>query len=126
MAVFGSESMLTLLARTLDRSIIVLDGSTMGMLSAQRGEAGMRQEEKAHQVHDPQSKRLYRRDTNTIGALIHLETNPDSLVLEHVNGNHYHSMAFKGVAPDALPACLAKAKETLTSRCVLQAGLAGP
>ena len=128
MAVYGSESMLSLLARTLDRSIIVLDGPTMGMLRAERGEAGLRLEEKAHHVHDPQSKRLYRRLANTIGVLIHLETNPDSLVLEHVNGNHCHGMAFKGVAPDALPACLAKAKECVlqASRCVLQAGLAGP
>ena len=116
MAVFGSESTLSLLARTLDRSIIVLNGETMNKLRARPGEAGLRREEKAHHVHDPLSKRLFRREANTIGVLIHLETNPDSLVLEHVNGNHYHGMAFKGVAPDPLPACLAKAKQTLTSR----------
>ena len=117
--------MLSLLARTLDRSIIALDGPTMSKLRARPGEAGLRTEAKAHHVHDPLSKRLFRRELNMIGVLIHLETHPDTLVLEHVNGNHFHGYAHKGVAPDQLPACLswlAKAKEALASRHVSHAG----
>ena len=33
----------------------------------------------------------------------------DALVLEHVNGNHYHCLARKGRAPGELPLCLTKA-----------------
>ena len=73
-------------------------------------------------LHDPLSKRLYRREMNMIGVLIHLETHPDTLVLEHVNGNHFHGYAHRGVAPDPLPVCLAKAKEALASRHVRHAG----
>ena len=116
MALFGSESMLTLLARTLERSIIVLNGETMNSMRLRPGDAGLQREGKVHQVHDPFSKRLYRRDVNTAGALIHLETHEDSFVLVHVNGNHYHGYALKGVAPDQLPPCLAKAKGSLASR----------
>ena len=120
LAEFGSETMLTLLARTLERSIIVLDGDTMAKHRARPGEAGLHREETVHQVHDPQSKRLWRRQANTIGALIHLETHEDSLVLVHVNGNHYHAFAHKDVAPDRAPAfvrsMVAKDKDALASR----------
>ena len=96
----------------------MLDGETLaGLRDSFHGpEAGLQREEKYHQVHDPERKTLWRRAANTIGVLIHLETHEDSLVLEHVNGNHYHGMALKGVAPDRLPPCLAKAKEALASR----------
>ena len=124
-AEYGSESMLSLLSRTLDRSIIMLHGPSMSMLRSRPGEAGLRSEEKKHQLHNPLSKRLFRRELNMIGVLIHVETHPDTLVLEHVNGNHFHGYAHKGVAPDQLPACLswlAKAKEALASRHVSHAG----
>ena len=122
LAEFGTESMLTLLARTLERSIIVLDGETLaGLRDSFRGlDANLQREEKHHHVHNPASSHLYRREVNTIGALIHLETHEDSLVLVHVNGNHYHAFAHKDVAPDRVPAfvrsMVAKDKEALTSR----------
>ena len=62
MAVWGTESLLSLLARTLERSIIVLDGETLaGLRDSFHGrEAGLQREEKYHHVHDPARKHLYR------------------------------------------------------------------
>ena len=118
----GTESLLSLLARTLDRLIIVLDGHTLARLrdSSCGLDANLQREEKHHHVHNPASSHLYRREVNTIGALIELETHEDSLVLVHVNGNHYHAFAHKDVAPDRVPpfvrSMVAKDKEALASR----------
>ena len=114
-AVYGTESMLTLLARTLDRTIIVLDGPMMaGMRSSSSATAtGLRGEVKKHHIHEPQSTRLSRRLLNTIGVLIHLESDKHALVVEHVNGDHFVGLALAGVAPDPLPRCLTDANAAL-------------
>ena len=114
-AEYGSEPMLTLLARTLDRTIIVLDGPTMANVrdSVSAEETGLTGEDKKHHIHEPQSQKLYRKTLNTIGVLIHLESDQDTLVLEHVNGDHYVGLALTGVAPAKLPACLSAANAAL-------------
>ena len=111
MAVWGCENVMALLARTLDRAIIVLDGRTMLGLRNRRNAnaAGLRGEVALHQYHAPQSKKLFHKLLNTIGVLLHLETDEDALVLEHINDNHYHCLVRKGVAPGELPLCLTKA-----------------
>ena len=61
MAVWGCENVMALLARTLDRAIIVLDGRTMLGLRNRRNAnaAGLRGEVALHHLHAPQSKKLF-------------------------------------------------------------------
>ena len=114
-AEFGTESMHTLLARTLDRTIIVLDGATMAGMRSERSATatGLTGEAMKHLVHAPQSTRLSPKLMNTIGVLIHLESDKHALVVEHVNGDHFVGLALAGVAPDALPRCLTDASAAL-------------
>ena len=115
--------MLTLLARTLDRTIIVLDGPSMATLRARR-QANVtgwcRGERAVHHIHSPKSTTLVRELSNTVGVLLHLESDEEALVLEHVNDNHYHCMVRAGAAEAAearLPQFLRGALATTGSRC---------
>ena len=96
----------------MDRTaIIVLDGAMMaGMRSNRSATAtGLRGEVKKHHIHEPQSTRLSPKLMNTIGVLIHLESDKHALVVEHLNSDHYVGYTLAGVAPDVLPSCLTDA-----------------
>ena len=85
-----------------------------GMRSERSATAiGLTGEAMKHLVHAPQSTRLSPKLMNTIGVLIHLESDKHALVVEHVNGDHFVGLALAGVAPDPLPRCLTDANAAL-------------
>ena len=105
MAVFGGEFQLALLARTIERFIVVLHGPTMANIRNRRQalHTGLQHEPPQHHVHDPRARKLTPRMANTIGVLVVLEDEVDAVVIEHDGHVHYTCLVRPGGPASSLP-----------------------
>ena len=88
---FGNEKQFYLLARTLDRRIIVLHGPTMAWLRNRRNAATTEVNARTprHALYTPTSKSVRPHIINEVRALQELESYPDTLVIQHDGDLHY-------------------------------------
>ena len=116
-AQYGNEKHLYLLARVLERRIIVLHGPLMSWLRNKRNANAkdINKRTARHSLFTPDSKHLRPTIINEIRVLKELESYDDTLVIEHDGGAHYkslirrqHSSAEKIPNRPDLPASLAK------------------
>ena len=91
MAKFGNEKQFYLLARTLDRRIIVLHGPTMAWLRNRRNAntTAVQARTPRHALYTPTTKSLRPHDINEVRVLHELESYPDTLVIQHDGELHY-------------------------------------
>ena len=115
---FGNEKQFYLLARTLDRRIIVLHGPTMAWLRNKRNanETDVSARAPRHALYTPTRMSLVPHDINEIRALQELEAYPDTLVIQH--DGHLHYMCLRRSTQSdhlELPQALADVLVTSTS-----------
>ena len=108
-AKMGGQEQLALLARVLDRVIVVLNGPALRALTAKPRKTDMRAEGKVHHSHHPRATRLQPRTINTIGVLCLLEDEEDAIVIVHDGDLHYMCLRRPGEPTSSeLPRCLVK------------------
>ena len=110
MAQFGGDKQLFLLARVLERHIVVLHGETMAEIrdSANRSLKDLNRTPKTHRKFAKESESIVPREVGLVSVLLLIEEFPDTLVIEIHDSNHYHALV-RRTREGTLPAFLQKA-----------------
>ena len=110
MAPFGGDKQLFLLARVLERHIVVLHGETMAGIrdSANRNLKDLNRTPKTHRKFAKESESIVPREVGLVSVLLLIEEFPDTLVIEIHDSNHYHALV-RRTREGTLPAFLQKA-----------------
>ena len=116
LAQFGNEKQFYLMARTLERRIIVLHGPTMVWLRNKRNSKTTEVNTRTarHSLYCPTSKFLRPSVINEMRALQELEEYPDTLVVQHDGDLHYMCLRRSTNDDVELPGALAKALKEWT------------